>query len=146
MVNMSHLKYSFFSVSTTATTWETVILYRLDYKLSRKQLIWSVILRLAQTPRTMSDCWLYRIGKYHLCVECKLSFNLSWFSSVEVLATLTSDVGRIISKLHAVQPNGNINLLTGIRIAHVSQIFILFWMEKKLMCRFFPACIEAPSR
>lgn len=41
-------------------------------------------------------------------------------SSVEVLATLTSDVGRILSKLHQVQPQGNINLLTGIRIAHVS--------------------------
>lgn len=43
-------------------------------------------------------------------------------SSVEVLATLTSDVGRILSKLHAVQPNGNINLHTGIRIAHVSSL------------------------
>jgi hypothetical protein len=42
------------------------------------------------------------------------------FHSVEVLATLTSDVGRILSKLHQVQPQGNINLLTGIRIAHVS--------------------------
>jgi hypothetical protein len=40
--------------------------------------------------------------------------------SVEVLATLTSDVGRILSKLHRVQPEGTINLLTGIRIAHVS--------------------------
>ena len=39
--------------------------------------------------------------------------------SVEVLATLTSDVGRILSKLHTVQPNGNLNLITGIRIAHV---------------------------
>lgn len=41
------------------------------------------------------------------------------FSTVEVLATLTSDVGRILSKMHLVQPNGNINLLTGVRIAHV---------------------------
>lgn len=40
--------------------------------------------------------------------------------SVEVLATLTSDVGRILSKLHQVQPNGNLCLITGIRIAHVS--------------------------
>jgi len=43
-----------------------------------------------------------------------------YFFSVEVLATLTSDVGRILSKLHQVQPNGDINLHTGIRIAHVS--------------------------
>lgn len=43
-----------------------------------------------------------------------------FFSSVEVLATLTSDVGRILSKMHLVQPKGNINIVTGIRIAHVS--------------------------
>lgn len=42
-----------------------------------------------------------------------------FFSTVEVLATLTGDVGRILSKLHLVQPNGNVNLVTGIRIAHV---------------------------
>lgn len=41
-------------------------------------------------------------------------------NSVEVLATLTSDVGRILSKLHQVQPDGNINLHTGIRIAHLA--------------------------
>lgn len=43
-------------------------------------------------------------------------------NTVEVLATLTSDVGRILSKMHLVQPKGNINLLTGIRIAHVSSV------------------------
>lgn len=42
---------------------------------------------------------------------------------MEVLATLTSDVGRIFSKMHLVQPKGEINLLTGIRIAHVSNLF-----------------------
>jgi len=50
--------------------------------------------------------------------------SLIGYSSVEVLATLTSDVARILSKLHQVQPNGTINLMTGIRIAHVS-IFIV---------------------
>jgi len=43
--------------------------------------------------------------------------------SARVLATLTADVGRILSKLHQVQPNGNINFSTGIRIAHVSYSF-----------------------
>jgi 26S proteasome regulatory subunit N10 len=52
-----------------------------------------------------------------------------FFISVEVLATLTTDVGRIMSKLHLVQPNGNISLLTGIRIAHV--IFLSIKMSKK---------------
>lgn len=37
-----------------------------------------------------------------------------------MLATLTSDVGRILSKMHLVQPKGNINFITGVRIAHVS--------------------------
>lgn len=41
------------------------------------------------------------------------------YSTVEVLATLTSDVGRIFSKMHLIQPKGEINLLTGIRIAHL---------------------------
>ncbi|XP_015909589.1 26S proteasome non-ATPase regulatory subunit 4 [Parasteatoda tepidariorum] len=38
----------------------------------------------------------------------------------EVLATLTTDVGKILSKLHQVQPKGYINLCTGIRIAHLA--------------------------
>lgn len=46
--------------------------------------------------------------------------GLLTLANVEVLATLTSDVGRILSKLHQVQPNGNINLHTGIRIAHLA--------------------------
>lgn len=46
--------------------------------------------------------------------------GLLTLANVEVLATLTSDVGRILSKLHQVQPYGNINLHTGIRIAHLA--------------------------
>ncbi|KAI5635447.1 von willebrand factor type A domain-containing protein [Phthorimaea operculella] len=45
---------------------------------------------------------------------------LTLANTVEVLATLTSDVGRILTKLHRIQPNGDINLLTGIRIAHLA--------------------------
>uniref|UniRef100_U5ENL8 26S proteasome non-ATPase regulatory subunit 4 n=1 Tax=Corethrella appendiculata TaxID=1370023 RepID=U5ENL8_9DIPT len=44
---------------------------------------------------------------------------LTLSNTVEVLATLTSDVGRILSKMHLVQPTGNINLLVGVRIAHL---------------------------
>ncbi|CAG5090813.1 Similar to Rpn10: 26S proteasome non-ATPase regulatory subunit 4 (Drosophila melanogaster) [Cotesia congregata] len=46
--------------------------------------------------------------------------GLITLANVEVLATLTSDVGRILSKLHQVQPNGNLNIITGIRIAHLA--------------------------
>lgn len=46
--------------------------------------------------------------------------GLLTLANPEVLATLTSDVGRILSKLHQIQPNGTINFLTGIRIAHLA--------------------------
>ncbi|NXD59973.1 PSMD4 ATPase, partial [Corvus moneduloides] len=38
----------------------------------------------------------------------------------EVLTTLTPDTGRILSKLHTVQPKGKITFGTGIRVAHVT--------------------------
>lgn len=41
-------------------------------------------------------------------------------ASLEVLVTLTTDVGRILSKLHNVQPTGSANFLTGIKIAHLA--------------------------
>ncbi|PIO14961.1 hypothetical protein AB205_0220500, partial [Aquarana catesbeiana] len=41
-------------------------------------------------------------------------------NNCEVLTTLTPDTGRILSKLHSVQPIGNICFCTGIRIAHLS--------------------------
>ncbi|KAG5270826.1 hypothetical protein AALO_G00172730 [Alosa alosa] len=41
-------------------------------------------------------------------------------NNCEVLTTLTPDAGRILSKLHAVQPLGNINFSTGIRVAHLA--------------------------
>lgn len=55
-----------------------------------------------------------------ILLKTKIVFVLGIFSTVEVLATLTSDVGRILSKMHLVQPKGNINFITGVRIAHVS--------------------------
>lgn len=41
-------------------------------------------------------------------------------NNCEVLTTLTPDTGRILSKLHAVQPCGNISFCTGIRVAHLA--------------------------
>lgn len=41
-------------------------------------------------------------------------------SNVEVLTTLTSDVGRILSKLHQVQPKGTIKFCTGVKVAHLA--------------------------
>uniref|UniRef100_H2RXI6 26S proteasome non-ATPase regulatory subunit 4 n=1 Tax=Takifugu rubripes TaxID=31033 RepID=H2RXI6_TAKRU len=41
-------------------------------------------------------------------------------NNCEVLTTLTPDTARILSKLHAVQPCGNISFCTGIRVAHLA--------------------------
>ncbi|XP_055750806.1 26S proteasome non-ATPase regulatory subunit 4-like isoform X3 [Salvelinus fontinalis] len=41
-------------------------------------------------------------------------------SNCEVLTTLTPDTGRILSKLHAIQPKGKICFCTGIRVAHLA--------------------------
>ncbi|KAM8787029.1 26S proteasome non-ATPase regulatory subunit 4 isoform 1-T1 [Rhynchonycteris naso] len=41
-------------------------------------------------------------------------------SDCEVLTTLTPDTGRILSKLHTVQPKGRITFCTGIRVAHLA--------------------------
>ena len=41
-------------------------------------------------------------------------------SSLEVLVTLTTDVGKILASLHRVQSKGDIKFLTAVKIAHVS--------------------------
>ncbi len=43
-----------------------------------------------------------------------------FYSSSEVLTTLTTDVGKVMAKLQQVQPKGEVNFVTGVRIAHVS--------------------------
>ncbi|RWS09570.1 26S proteasome non-ATPase regulatory subunit 4-like protein [Dinothrombium tinctorium] len=45
---------------------------------------------------------------------------LTLSNAPQVLTTLTTDVGRILAKLHQVQPNGSLNFATGIRIAHLA--------------------------
>lgn len=64
---------------------------------------------------------MFYVNSLILCCE-----NSFYLFRVEVLATLTSDVGRILSKLHQVNPNGEINLHTGIRIAHVCNFINIF--------------------
>ncbi|XP_026087934.1 26S proteasome non-ATPase regulatory subunit 4-like isoform X2 [Carassius auratus] len=43
-------------------------------------------------------------------------------NNCEVLTTLTSDTGRILSKLHAIQPLGIISFCTSIRVAHLVKL------------------------
>ena len=39
---------------------------------------------------------------------------------ISVLVALTTDSGKILAKLHAVQPKGELQLLSGIKIAHLA--------------------------
>lgn len=48
-----------------------------------------------------------------------INMVLVWFRS-EVLSTLTTDVNKLVSKLLAVQPQGEIKLLSGLRVAHLA--------------------------
>jgi 26S proteasome regulatory subunit N10 len=41
-------------------------------------------------------------------------------SSSEVLSTLTTDVSKLMSKLLAVQPQGEVKLMSGLRVAHLA--------------------------
>ena len=47
-------------------------------------------------------------------------------SSSEVVTTLTTDVGKVMAKLQQVQPKGEVNFVTGVRIAHVGFYAIPF--------------------
>ena len=51
---------------------------------------------------------------------------LGYVDRVEVLVTLTTDVGRILARLHQVQPRGNISFLSAVRVAHVSLCFCCY--------------------
>ena len=44
------------------------------------------------------------------------------FYSLEVLVTLTTDVGKVLTCLHKVQPKGDAHFLTGVKKAHVRDI------------------------
>lgn len=60
------------------------------------------------------------ICRFKLRSNPENNVGLLTLANTEVLATLTTDVGKILTSLHKVMPNGNINLLTGIRIAHLA--------------------------
>lgn len=49
--------------------------------------------------------------------------GLLTMANSQVLVTLTSEIGRIHSKLVQVQPSGTISFVTAVRIAHVSIIY-----------------------
>jgi len=62
----------------------------------------------------------------NLVTQSKLRSNpesavgLMTLSELSVLVTLTTDSGKILAKLHAVQPQGSLNIVQGIKIAHLA--------------------------
>jgi len=62
----------------------------------------------------------------NLVTQSKLRSNpesavgLMTLSELSVLVTLTTDSGKVLAKLHAVQPTGSINFIQGIKIAHLA--------------------------
>ena len=61
-----------------------------------------------------------------LITQSKLRSNpesnvgLLTLGGLEVLTTLTTDSGKILAKLTGVQPKGDLNLIPGIKIAHLA--------------------------
>jgi len=48
------------------------------------------------------------------------SVGLLTLSSLKVLSTLTTEVGKVMSCLHSIEPEGEVNFLTGIKIAQLA--------------------------
>ena len=67
--------------------------------------------------------------------------NISSPCSTEVLVTLTTDVGRILARLHQVQPGGDINFLTAIRVAHVRCSYPYFSFTIQLHFPLVTGCV-----
>lgn len=122
---------SFFLVWTTVSTCAMETFCPPGCRLSRTQLILFVTPRPAATLKTMwaslqwqskTQCVWICLLTFKMCT-CNNTSVICLSSNCEVLTTLTPDTGRILSKLHAVQPRGNISFCTGIRVAHVSLWF-----------------------
>ncbi|XP_038065001.1 26S proteasome non-ATPase regulatory subunit 4-like isoform X2 [Patiria miniata] len=58
------------------------------------------------------------ISKTRINVENTV--GLITLANVKVLVTLSSDVARILASLHQTQPKGDLNFITGIRVAHLA--------------------------
>jgi len=65
---------------------------------------------------------------------------------VEVLVTLTTDSGKVLAKLHAMQPKGDLKLLSGIKIAHLALKHRLGKNHKTRIVMFVGSPIEAEEK
>ena len=63
-----------------------------------------------------------------------------------VMVTLTTDSGKILAKLHAMQPKGELQLLSGIKIAHLALKHRLGKNHKTRIVVFVGSPIEAEEK
>ena len=68
------------------------------------------------------------------------------YLSISVLVTLTTDSGKVLAKLHAVQPKGELQLLSGIKIAHLALKHRLGKNHKTRIVVFVGSPIEAEEK
>jgi len=87
-----------------------------------------------------------------LITQSKLRSNpesnvgLLTLSGLEVLVTLTTDSGKVLAKLHAMQPKGELRLLSGIKIAHLALKHRLGKNHKTRIVMFVGSPIEAEEK
>jgi len=87
-----------------------------------------------------------------LITQSKLRSNpesnvgLLTLSGLEVCVTLTTDSGKILAKLHAMQPKGELQLLSGIKIAHLALKHRLGKNHKTRIVVFVGSPIEAEEK
>jgi len=87
-----------------------------------------------------------------LIAQSKLRSNpesnvgLLTLSGLEVMVTLTTDSGKILAKLHAMQPKGDLQLLSGIKIAHLALKHRLGKNHKTRIVVFVGSPIEAEEK
>lgn len=142
-----HFALSLRSVWTTASIWETETFYQRGYRRNKTLSTLCVTPKHEATPRTTwassrwpSELFNPSISLFGSCLTVSQLLRMFFpHSNCEVLTTLTPDSGRILSKLHAVQPKGKICFCTGIRVAHVSRVKV--WREAAPNPSVFSDCV-----
>ena len=84
------------------------------------------------TIHKVTELKLHKVSFVFTCkyfLESEIKWPTVLILSLEVLVTLTTDVGKILASLHKVQSKGDIKFLTAVKIAHVSIInyFVLIF-------------------
>jgi len=72
--------------------------------------------------------------------------GLMSLADLDVLSTLTTDTGKVLAKLHAVQPKGQVKLIPGLKIAHLALKHRLGKNHKTRIITFIGSPIDADEK